>query len=55
MGKGQRIETRRTDYLGIVAGVSQEIGLATMIDKRVGKGERRVSWGQAVQAMVWTH
>ena len=52
MEKEQRFETQRMDHLGIVAGISQEIELVELIDKRVGKVERNVSCGQAVQAMV---
>lgn len=52
MEKEQRYETQRLDHLGIVAGISQEIGLVALIDKRVGKVERKVSCGQAVQAMI---
>jgi len=52
MEKEQRFETQRMDHLGIVAGISQEIELVELIDKRVGKVERKVSCGQAVQAMV---
>lgn len=52
MEKKQRFETQRMDHLGIVAGISQEIELVELIDKRVGKVERNVSCGQAVQAMV---
>ena len=52
MDKKQRYETQRMDHLGIVAGISQEIGLIERIDKQVGVVERKVSCGQAVQAMV---
>ena len=52
MEKEQRFETQRMDHLGIVAGISQKIELVEVIDKIVGKVERKVSCGQAVQAMV---
>lgn len=52
MEKEQRYETQRLDHLGIVAGISEEIELAELIDKRVGKVGRKVSCGQAVQAMI---
>jgi len=52
MEKEQRYETQRLDHLGIVAGISQEIELAELIDKRVGKVKRKVSCGQAIQAMI---
>jgi transposase len=47
-----RYETERLDHLGIVAGISHEIGLAKLIDEKVGMVQRKVSCGQAVQAMV---
>ena len=52
MEREQRFETQRMDHLGIVAGISQEIELVEVIDKIVGKVERNVSCGQAVQAMI---
>lgn len=45
-------ETRRLDHLGIVAGVCREIGLVEQVDQRVTASERKVSCGQAVQALV---
>jgi transposase len=45
-------ETRRIDHLGIVAGISREIGLIEQVDRFVKASERKVSCGQAVQAMV---
>lgn len=47
-----RYETQRLDHLGIVAGISQEIGLIKLVDEKVGTVQRKVSCGQAVQAMV---
>lgn len=44
--------TERLDHLGIVAGVCREIGLIEMIDEQVGHEDRKVSVGQATQAMV---
>jgi transposase len=52
MDKAQRFETQRIDHLGIVAGISQEIGLIAEIDWIVGDSERKVSYGRAVLAMV---
>jgi hypothetical protein len=52
MEKGQRFETQRMDHLGIVAGISREIELSKVIDEQVGPVERKVSCGEAVQAMV---
>ena len=52
MSIDQRYETKRIDHLGIVAGISQEIGLIEAIDQAVGASERKVSCGAAVQAMV---
>jgi transposase len=45
-------ETRRIDHLGIVAGICREIGLIEQVDQCVGASGRKVSCGQAVQAMV---
>ncbi len=44
--------TQRLDHLGIVAGICQQIGLVEQIDTYVGSTERKVSVGEAVQAMV---
>ena len=44
--------TRRLDHLGIVTGLCQEIDLIAQIDAQVGPTDRKVSVGQAVQAMV---
>ncbi len=44
--------TQRLDHLGIVAGICQQIGLIEQIDTYVGATERKVSVGEAVQAMV---
>jgi len=44
--------TQRLDHLGIVAGICQQIGLVEQIDTHVGATERKVSVGEAVQAMV---
>ena len=38
--------------MGIVAGICQEIGLIGEIDRMIRTDERKVSCGQAVQAMV---
>ena len=52
MDPEQRFETQRIDHLGIVAGICREIDLIGEVDRWVGQGERKVSCGQAVQAMV---
>jgi transposase len=46
------VSTKRLDHLGIVAGICQQIDLIGQIDARVGAMARKVSVGQAVQAMV---
>jgi len=48
----EHYETRRIDHLGIVAGICREIGLIQQVDERVKASERKVSCGQAVQALV---
>src|SRR5690606_31014148 len=45
-------ETKRIDQMGIVAGICNEIGLIERIDEAVGPTARKVSVGEAVQAMV---
>jgi len=52
MSTEQSFETKRVDHLGIVAGICNEIELMETIDGVVGRSERKVSCGQAVQAMV---
>ncbi len=47
-----QISTQRIDHLGIVAGICQEIDLIGQIDRQVGDKGRKVSVGQAIQAMV---
>jgi transposase len=44
--------TQRLDHLGIVAGICRHIQLIEEIDARVGPSERKVTVGEAVQAMV---
>jgi transposase len=44
--------TQRLDHLGIVSGICQQIGLVEQIDAYVGTTGRKVSVGEAVQAMV---
>lgn len=46
------LHTQRLDHLGIVAGICNQIGLIEQIDQQVGPNKRKVSVGQAVQAMV---
>jgi hypothetical protein len=52
---GQRFETHQLDHLGIVVRISQEIRLIEIVDQQVGPVERKISCGQAVQAMILTH
>ena len=44
--------TKKLDHLGIVAGICNEIGLVRRIDELMRADKRRVTVGQAVQAMV---
>jgi len=44
--------TQQLDHLGIVAGICQQIDLIGQIDQIVGTNGRKVSVGQAIQAMV---
>jgi len=44
--------TQVLDHLGIVAGICQQIGLIEQIDEQVADTGRKVSVGQAVQALV---
>jgi transposase len=44
--------TERMDHLGIVAGICKQIDLIEIIDGAIIPGGRKVSCGQAVQAMV---
>ena len=46
------LHTQRLDHLGIVAGICNQIGLIEQIDAEIGPNKRKVSVGQAVQAMV---
>src|SRR5579859_352467 len=46
------ISTQQIDHLGIVAGICQQIDLIGQIDQLVGPNGRKVSVGQAIQAMV---
>jgi transposase len=46
------VQSQRLDHLGIVAGICTEIGLIDTINGAIGSQERKVSVGQAVQAMV---
>ncbi len=47
-----KYETQRIDHLGIVTGISREIGLVETIDEKVGQTGRKVSCGESVLAMV---
>jgi transposase len=44
--------TERMDHLGIVAGICKQIDLIEIVDGAIIPGGRKVSCGQAVQAMV---
>ena len=47
------IQSKTLDHLGIVAGVCEEIGLVSLIDKLTGSDpQRKVSVGQCIYAMV---
>lgn len=48
----QDLQSQRLDHLGIVAGICNEIGLIETIDVQIGDNGRKVSVGQAVQAMI---
>ena len=48
----EQYRTENLDHLGIVAGICEQIGLIEQIDARVAQTGRKVSVGQAVQAMV---
>ena len=45
-------ETQRIDHLGIVTGISREIGLVETIDQQVGESGRKVSCGEGTLAMI---
>lgn len=42
----------RLDHLGVVAGVCQEIGLASYLDRLAGETNHHVSMGTATVAMI---
>ena len=46
------LENKQLHHLGIVAGVCNEIGLIEKIDRHIAKPKRKVSVGEAVQAMI---
>lgn len=48
----QDLQSQRLDHLGIVAGICHEIGLIETSDAPIGETGRKVSVGQAVQAMI---
>lgn len=50
--ENQDLQSQRLDHLGIVAGICHEIGLIEAIDDQIGETDRKVSVGQAVQAML---
>jgi transposase len=52
MSTETKYETQRIDHLGIVSGISREIGLVETIDEMVGQTGRKVSCGEGVLAMV---
>lgn len=47
-----QFKQKQLQHLGIIAGVCNEIGLIDQIDSIIGKEKRKVSVGQAVQAMI---
>lgn len=49
---GPLYASRRLDHLGLVAGVCRRIGLVELINEVVGRGEREVSPGEVVLAMI---
>jgi hypothetical protein len=48
----ENYSSKLIQHLGIVAGVCKEIRLAELIDRHVENGERKVTIGEAVVAMV---
>src|SRR5512142_2496014 len=52
MQTAERYVNERLDYLGIVAGVCEEIGLAAYIDRLAGETNHHVSLGTATVAMI---
>lgn len=52
MAEQTTYHSERLDHLGIVAGVCHEIDLIERVDRLVGADDRKVSVGQAVQALV---
>ncbi len=52
MAEQTTYHSERLDHLGIVAGICHEIELIERVDALVGEDDRKVSVGQAVQAMV---
>ncbi|TLD39905.1 MAG: Mobile element protein [Candidatus Jettenia ecosi] len=45
-------ESQQLDHLGIIAGMCREIDLIGQIDTCIDQNERKVTVGQAVQAMI---
>jgi transposase len=52
MSTETKYETQRIDHLGIVTGISREIGLVELIDEKIGQTGRKVSCGEGVLAMI---
>lgn len=50
--EAKNFSTQRLDHLGIVAGMCRHIHLIEQIDTHVGPANRKVTVGEAVQAMV---
>lgn len=48
----QDLQSQRLDHLGIVAGICNEIGIIEAIDAQIQDTGRKVSVGQAIQAMI---
>jgi|SRR5579871_5256083 len=50
--KRSEISTQQFDHSGIAAGICQQLDLIGQIDQVVGANERKMSVGQAIQAIV---
>ena len=48
----QRYSTQRLDHLGIVSGICKEIDLSGQIDEMIGPTGRKVTVGEATEAMI---
>lgn len=52
MNEETNYEAQRIDHLGIVTGISREIGLIETIDQQVGESGRKVSCDEGTLAMI---